>query len=206
MGVEQEHDVQKYRFIMCCECLNWLDNVVATLASWGETLLFVLAYPGIVFLGVLQWLIGKLIPESDQQPQESDQERKRGGICAWFPMHRRFALSEAEKIEAYRTLCENCLVDDSGMHYECSLKGVHKCTRMKDFPFKVDNEVRKLFSHCRVIMLPLLLDNTGPSRLTYLLHQLVTEMAQSEESARTANRDSEMAPLMNMRRLNTSRV
>lgn len=206
-GMEEEHDVHVYGFITCWG-FCWLDKVVATVAFCGEILMYALAYPGIVFLGMLQRLIGRLIPESDQRPQESDQEPRGSGKRACFPLHRRYALSKAEKIEAYRTLCENCLVDDSGMHYECSVNEVpqvHKCERMKDEPFEVDDEVRELFNHCRVIMLPLLLDSTGPSRLAYLLDQLVTAMAQSEEPARTANRDSEMAPLMNMRRWKSSR-
>lgn len=202
LEVEERDDLEKYRFIICCGHVTWLDKLLAILASSAGTMTFLMAYPGIVILGILQWLIGECIlkytsrttlgAQSSISEADANQELSavtRGpsrmcGILDLFPMHRRLPLSEDEKIEAYRTVCENCVGKDSGIHYECSVnvgesgsRKFHKCVRQNGLPFKVDEEVGEIFrNHRQMIKLPLLLNNTGPSRLSYLLQELAVTM------------------------------
>lgn len=190
LEVEERGVIEKYS-------KQRLDEALATLAWCSEFLTFYMAYPGIVVLGFSQWLIEKCInlkctfaqsEEADHVNHQQSVSSRGSSLCGVFdsfPMHRRVPLSEVEKIEAYRTLCENCVGKDSGMHYECSVnwdpenKSIHKCWTLKGKPFRVDDGVREIFSyHRQEIKLPLLLDNTGPSRLSYLLQELAVTLSQ----------------------------
>lgn len=167
-SLEDESGIKKYRLVFCaCGRIKWVDKFVAASVFFIEAAITGIASPGILLLRNVQ-LLGICILKCTYR------HFRQCPTFGWLPRHRSLEFNLKEKIQAYRILCEYCLSEKTGEHYESSgssLKGPGEGHNLTDD--KIHEEICKIFrGHRRNIRLSLLLDNIGPSRLSYLLQEL----------------------------------